>query len=146
MPTSVTISGALEAGIAVEGIPVDRVDFSIAPLGRVGIVTTGGEPLVGSATINSNGTLGGLVRFQIPGIGIAGVQSSPLMSGFIVPVRSENGIDTGVAFMNPSEEEVDLELSLLDSSGDPTGVDQSMISVPPRRHLARFITELFEGV
>ena len=146
MPTPVSISGALETGIAGQGIPVDRVDFSIAPLGRVSIVTNGGEPLVGSAIINSNGTLGGLVRFQIPGIGIAGVQSSSLMSGFIVPVRSENGIDTGVAFMNPSEEEVDLELSLLDSIGDPTGGDDSMVSVPPRGHLAKFITELFEGV
>ena len=146
MPTPVSISGALETGIAGEGIPVDRVDFSIAPLGRVSIVTHGGEPLVGSAIINSNGTLGGLVRFQIPGIGIAGVQSSPLMGGFIVPVRSENGIDTGVAFMNPSEEEVDLELSLLDSFGEPTGAEESMVAVPPRGHLAKFITELFEGV
>ena len=146
MPTPVSISGALETSIAGEGIPVDRVDFSIAPLGRVSIVTNGEEPLVGSAIVNSNGILGGLVRFEIPGIGIAGVQSSPLMGGFIVPVRSENGIDTGVAFMNPSEEEVDLELSLLDSFGDPMGGDESMVSVPPRGHLAKFITELFEGV
>ena len=124
MPTPVSISGALQTSIAGEGIPVDRVDFSIAPLGRVSIVTTGEEPLVGSAIVNSNGILGGLVRFEIPGIGIAGVQSSPLMGGFIVPVRSENGIDTGVAFMNPSEEEVDLELSLLDSFGDPMGGDE----------------------
>ena len=134
MPTPVSITGALETSIAGEGIPVDRVDFSIAPLGRVSIVTTGEEPLVGSAIVNSNGILGGLVRFEIPGIGIAGVQSSPLMGGFIVPVRSENGIDTGVAFMNPSEEEVDLELSLLDSFGDPMGGDESMVSVPPRGH------------
>ncbi len=146
MPTPVSISGALETGIAGEGIPVDRVDFSIAPLGRVSIVTTGGEPLVGSAIINSNETLGGLVRFQIPGIGIAGVQSSPLMAGFIVPVRSENGIDTGVALMNPSEEEVDLELSLLDSFGDPMGGDESLVSLPPRGHLARFVTQFFESV
>ena len=146
MPTPVSISGALETGFAGEGIPVDRVDFSIAPLGRVSIVTNGGEPLVGSAIINSNGTLSGLVRFEIPGIGIAGVQSSPLMGGFVVPVRSENGIDTGVAFMNPSEEEVNLELSLLDSFGEPTGAEGSMVSVPPRGHLARFITDLFEGV
>ena len=146
MPTPVSISGALETGIAGEGIPVDRVDFSIAPLGRVSIVTTGGEPLVGSAIINSNGILGGLVRFEIPGIGIAGVQSSPLMGGFLVPVRNQNGIDTGVALMNPSEQEVDIEFSLLDSFGDPIEAAENIVSLPPRGHLARFFTELFEGV
>ena len=145
MPTSVAISGALETGIAGDGIPVDRVDFSIAPLGRVSILTTGEESLVGSAIINSNGILGGLVRFEIPGIGIAGVPSSPLMGGFIVPVRSENGIDTGVAVMNPSEEEVDIEFSLLDSFGDSIEGAESMVSLPPKGHLARFFTELFEG-
>ena len=146
MPTPVSISGALETSIAGEGIPVDRVDFSIAPLGRVSIVTTGEEPLVGSAIINSNGILGGLVRFEIPGIGIAGVQSSPLMGGFLVPVRNENDIDTGVALMNPSEEEVDIELSLLDSFGDSIEGAESMVSLPPKGHLALFFTELFEDV
>ncbi len=146
MPTPVSISGALETSIAGEGIPVDRVDFSIAPLGRVSIVTTGEEPLVGSAIINSNDILGGLVRFEIPGIGIAGVQSSPLMGGFLVPVRNENGIDTGVALMNPSEGEVDIELSLLDSFGDSIEGAESMVSLPPKGHLARFFTELFESV
>ena len=146
MPTAVSISGALEPGLAGDGIPVDRVDFSIAPLGRVSIVTTGEEPLVGSAIINSNGVLGGLVRFEIPGIGIAGVQSSPLMGGFLVPVRSEKGIVTGIAFMNPSEEEVDIEVHLLDSFGDPIEGAESMVSLPPKGHLARFFSELFEGV
>ncbi len=146
MPTAVTVTGALEVGLAGDGVPVDRVDFSIAPLGRVSILTSGEEPQVGSAIINSNSVLGGLVRFEIPGIGIAGVQSSPLMSGFLVPVRSNNGIDTGVAFMNPSEEEVDVEVHLLDSFGDSIEGAENLVSLPRRGHLARFVSELFEGV
>ena len=56
-----------------------------------------GDVVVGSAVVTPDSTLGGVVRFELPGIGIAGVGASPSLSRFIVPVRRESGgINTGI--------------------------------------------------
>jgi hypothetical protein len=89
--------------------------------------------------------LGGGIRFQIPGIGIAGVGASQPMSSFITPVRRQRGgINTGVAIQNAESQTVTLELTLRNSQGEevPGGV-ATIEDFPGMGHLAQYIHELF---
>jgi hypothetical protein len=126
--SSITVSGTvdffddnglpLEVGIVGPGMTT-TVDFSIYPLGAVTISTDGfGEVTVGSAVVSSLGTLGGVVRFDISGIGIAGVAASQPLSRFITPVRRElGGINTGIAIHNAEARAVTLDITLRDMQG-----------------------------
>ena len=52
------------------------------PLGELTISTRGqGELVSGSVKVVSDGPLGGLVRYGVPNIGVAGVGASPNPSG-----------------------------------------------------------------
>lgn len=106
-PSGSTITGTLElyndsgqnlitpfVGIG----PQNRIAFTIPGYGVVTLKTTGEGTLVsGFARVTSNGSLGGVIRFMIPGIGIAGVPDSQVVSSGITPVRRAGGINTGLA-------------------------------------------------
>ena len=99
---------AAESVVDVLGDLVVREDGALSvqtemdPLGELTISTHGQEELVsGSVKVLSGGPIGGLVRFGLPGIGVAGVGASPPLSDAIFPVRrQEGGITTGVAIHN----------------------------------------------
>ena len=140
-------SGApLEVGMATGGDPVSSVNFSVEPLGAVTISTDGeGDLLVGSAQVNGDGDLGGVIRFNFPGVGSAGFGSSEALTGFISPVqRQAGGLSTGLALHNPGQDAVTLHLTLRDESGVPvTGGTETIEDFPSLGHLAKFIEELF---
>ena len=122
------------------------VDFSIPPLGAITISTDGqGDLVVGSAVVTSDRDVGGVTRFSIPGIAIAGVGSSEPLQGFITPVRRESsGINTGVAIHNTGNDPVSVTLTLRDQQGQVVpGGTANIDSLPANGHLARFINELF---
>ena len=55
----------------------------------------------GSVKVLSDGPIGGMLRFEHPDLGVAGVGASPPVSDALFPVRrQEGGINTGVAFHN----------------------------------------------
>ena len=55
----------------------------------------------GSVKVVSDGPIGGVLRFGLPGIGVAGVGASPPVRDALFPVRrQEGGITTGVALHN----------------------------------------------
>ena len=85
------------------------------PLGELTIATHGqGELVSGSVTVVSNAPLGGMLRFDLPGIGEAVVEASPPVSDTIFPVRRrEGGITTGVAVHNLEEEAMEVSCELL---------------------------------
>ncbi|MEE2840002.1 MAG: choice-of-anchor V domain-containing protein, partial [Acidobacteriota bacterium] len=123
------------------------VDFSVPPLGTVTISTDGqGTLAVGSAVVNSESTLGGVIRFNISGVGIAGVGAGVPLSGFITPVRRiAGGINTGIAIYNTEEDAVTLELTLRDAEGTPvTDGTTTIVDFPAGGHLAQFIGGLGE--
>lgn len=134
----------LEAGI-IGGTTQSAVDFSILqPFGSVTISTdgTGEELKTGSAIVTSDGPLGGVIRFAIPGIGIAGVNSSPPLTEAVVPVRrQEGGINTGIALQNLSGINSILIGCSLFSNGIELG--STTIELGPKGQTARFINELF---
>ena len=94
----VDITGDLE--IAEDGALTVRTEME--PLGVLTISTHGrGEPVSGSARVVSEGPIGGMLRFDHPDFGVAGVGASPPLSDALFPVRrQEGGITTGVALHN----------------------------------------------
>ena len=94
----VDITGDLE--ISEDGALTVRTEME--PLGVLTISTHGrGERVTGSARVVSEGPIGGMLRFEHPDFGVAGVGASPPLSDALFPVRrQEGGITTGVALHN----------------------------------------------
>lgn len=167
-PTTKTVTGAVSfgddngsaisldsGGVTAQSVPPGEtvlfqlgsaVKFSIPPLGVVTLSTSGqGDVKVGSAAVLSDEHIGGVIRFTIPNVGIAGVGESPPLKGFIIPVRRTAGdINTGIAIRNISNKAVNIELSL--RSGDREVASTRLDNFPAHGHLARFINELFRAV
>ena len=78
------------------------VQTEMEPLGVLTISTHGrGELVTGSVKVVSEGPIGGMLRFDHPALGVAGVGTSPPLSDALFPVRrQEGGITTGVALHN----------------------------------------------
>ena len=72
------------------------------PLGVLTISTHGrGELVTGSVRVVSDGPIGGLLRFDLPGVGAGVVGASPPLGDAIFPVRrQEGGINTWAAIHN----------------------------------------------
>jgi hypothetical protein len=129
---------------------VSEVEFSIPPLGSVTLTTDGlgDELLLGSARVVSNVPVGGIIRFEIPGIGIAGFGSAPPMTEAITPVRRNAGINTAVAIRNNSfEGPIAVNLELRGEDGQLLGPDAvAQREIPAEGRIAEFIDELFPDV
>ena len=98
-PASVVdVTGDLE--VAEDGALT--VQTEMEPLGVLTISTHGRGPLVsGSVRVVSEGPIDGMLRFEHPALGVAGVGASPPVSDALFPVRrQEGGITTGVALHN----------------------------------------------
>ena len=97
------------------------------PLGVLTISTHGQGALVsGSVRVISDGPIGGMLRFDLPGIGEAVVGASPPVSDTIFPVRrQEGGITTGVAVHNLEEEPMEVVCELMQE-----GVLRDAVSLP----------------
>ena len=78
------------------------IQTEMEPLGVLTISTHGRGALVsGSVRVVSDGPIGGMLRFEHPALGVAGVGASPPVSDALFPVRrQEGGITTGVALHN----------------------------------------------
>ena len=140
----VDVTGDLE--VADDGALTVRTEME--PLEVLTISTHGRGALVsGSVRVVSEGPIGGMVRFDHPGIGVAGVGASTPVSDAIFPVRrQEGGITTGVALHNleSSPELVRCELMregvLLETASiplDPNGQTSWFIDAhfPRDRHV-----------
>ena len=150
--------GFASAGDGIVPLAIaSSVNFSIPPLGALTIATDGqGEVKAGAAVVTSDNPLGGVIRFSIPGIGIAGVGASQPLSEFIIPVRRKaGGINTGVAIYNTESTPVQIALKLHETLGQitPAGLEAlqdgepiattSIEDFPAGGHVAKFINELF---
>ena len=78
------------------------IQTEMEPLGQLTITTHGrGDLVSGSVRVVSDGPIGGMLRFDHPDLGVAGVGASPPVSDALFPVRrQEGGITTGVALHN----------------------------------------------
>ena len=123
----VDITGDLE--VTEDGALTVRT--AMAPLGALTISTHGqGDLVSGSVRVVSEGPIGGLLRFDHPALGVAGVGASPPVNDAIFPVRrQEGGMTTGFALHNlePGPGLVRCELMregrLLDAVSVPLGTN-----------------------
>ena len=85
------------------------------PLGELTIATHGqGDLVSGSVKVVSYAPIGGMLRFDLPGIGEAVVGASPPVSDALFAVRrQEGGITTGVAIHNLGAEAVEVSCLLM---------------------------------
>ena len=78
------------------------VRTAMARLGELTISSHGrGEVVTGSVRVVANGPIGGVLRFDIPGVGVAGVGASQATADALFPARrKQGGIRTAAAIRN----------------------------------------------
>ena len=138
--TVVDITGDLE--VAEDGGLTGLTEME--PLGELTISTHGrGDLGTGSIMVMAAGPIGGVLRFDIPDIGVAGVGDSRQVRDAIFPVRRQaGGINTGVAIRNQGEATLLVRCHLMQAGAV---LDEEIISLPPRGQIAQFIDETFPG-
>ena len=121
------------------------IDFTIPPLGSLRVATNGaGTVQAGSAQVVSNPPLGGAVRFEIAGVGVAGVGKASPLRAAMVPVQRGGGVNTGIAVQNTNQAiEALVELTLRDIDGEVVAGGVQTLTLPPNGREAIFIDELF---
>jgi hypothetical protein len=139
----VTVTGDATAGTFQE--TSSDLDVDVAPLGSVKITTDGiGDIVTGSVTVTFDMPLGGVIRFDLGSFGVAGVNQSTLVRGFITPVRNTS-VNTGVAIYNPEDRLIGLTMRLRNLKGEEIQGGLTSLALDPGGHLAQFITELFRN-
>ena len=147
----------IEAGATIgvkgdDGEPLSNVDLNGAVLLRgevdvtipscgMRILRSDGEgPLqAGSATVTSDKQLSGVVVFN-SGIGAAGVGASPALPAFVAPMLKNAEINTGIAFQNPGNDPVLVNLELRDSDGELLATGSIILA--GMGHRALFVDEI----
>ncbi|HSR50205.1 MAG TPA: immunoglobulin-like domain-containing protein [Acidobacteriota bacterium] len=120
------------------------VYFSIAPLGDFALEGPQAAQLrSGSATVQSDGRLAGIVRFTIEGLGTAVVPGSQPMSEALASVRRQAGSNTGAAVRNTEDHPITLSLTLRDPLGQPLEGGFTTLSLPAQGRSALLLDELF---
>ena len=117
---------------------------AMEPLGELTISTHGqGELVSGSVQAVTGGPIGGLLRFDLPGIGVAGVGASQPVRDALFPVRRrEGGINTGVAIHNLEEEAIVVSCRLM---SEGTVLETAEIPLAANGQTSWFIDAAFPG-
>ena len=123
----VDLTGDLE----ITGDDALTVRTEMEPIGELTISTHGrGEVVSGSVKVVSEGPIGGVLRFDLPSIGVAGVGASQPVRDAIFPARrQEGGISTAAGIHNPGRRSDGCELPVDERGrrarrgGDPSGAN-----------------------
>ena len=119
-----------------------RVRTSIEPLGERTISTHPRRVMVsGSVRVESEGPFGGVLRYDNPDLGVAGVGASPRVRDAIFPARNQaGGIRTAIAIRSRGDEWMRVRCQLLQAG---TVLEETKISLTRDGQAARFLDELF---
>ena len=99
----------------------------------------------GSAQVTvDEGVVGGVLRFTLPGAGIAGVGSSEPVTGFIIPVRRDEaaGLNTGISISSTGMA-LTSSLTLRDLNGNAVVGGMANLDLAANGHKADFLDVLF---
>ena len=115
---------------------------ALARLGELTISTHGrGDVVTGSVRVVANGPIGGVLRFDIPGVGVAGVGASQPTTDALFPARRQPaGIRTAAAIRNLASQRATVRCRLM-SGGEP--LEEVDIRLNAHGQQARFIEEVF---
>ena len=118
------------------------VRTEMEPLGELTISTHGqGVVVSGSVQVVSDGPIGGVLRFDLPGIGVAGVGASQPVRDALFPARRQaGGIATAAAIHNPGEEAMGVRCRLMKAG---VVLEEMEISLAAYGQEAQFIEEMF---
>ena len=118
------------------------VRTEIEPLGELTISTHGrGVVVTGSVTVDANGPIGGVLRFDLPRIGVAGVGASQPVQDAIFPARRQaGGISTAAAIHNSGEEAMVVNCRLMKAG---SVLEEVEIPLAANGQEAKFIEEMF---
>ena len=137
-PASVVdLTGDLE----ITGDGALSIQTEMEPLGELTISTHGrGELMGGSVKVVSEGPIGGVLRYALPGIGVIGVGASQPVRDALFPVRQEGGLDTAVAIRNLTESDLVVTCRLMK---DGAVLEETQIPLAANGQEARYIEEMF---
>ena len=118
------------------------VRTEMEPLGELTISTHGqGELVSGSVKVLSDGPLGGLVRYGVPEIGVAGVGASPPVRDALFPARRQaGGIRTAAALHNLGAEAMGVSCRLM---SEGVALEEVEIPLEANGQTSWFIEEAF---
>ena len=119
------------------------VRTEMAVLSELTISTHGrGELMTGSVRVVSDGPIGGVLRFDVPSVGVAGIGACPPVTAAMFPARrQENGINTGAAVRNLESEAMTLTCALMQNG---RMLAETEIDLKAGGQVSRFIDELFK--
>ena len=137
-PASVVdLTGDLE----ITGDGALSIQTEMEPLGERTISTHGrGELMGGSVKVVSEGPIGGVLRFDLPGIGVAGVGAGQPVRDALFPVRQEGGLDTAAAIRNLSESDLVVTCRLMKEGAV---LEETEIPLAANGQESRYIGEMF---
>ena len=119
------------------------VRTAMEPLGELTISTHGrGEVMSGSVKAVSNGPMGGVLRFDLPDIGVAGVGASLPLADVLFPVRRAGGISTAAAIRNLEAETMEVTCRLIEAGAV---LEEVAIHLEANGQEAQYIEEMFTG-
>ena len=117
------------------------VQAAMEPLGELTITTHGRGGLVsGSVKVVAAGTVGGVLRFNLPGIGIAGVGASHPVTDALFPVRREGELSTAAAIRNLGEKAMVVACRLMQEGAV---LEEAEITLEANGQEALYIEEMF---
>ena len=96
----------------------------------------------GSVKVVSEGPIGGVLRYALPGIGVTGVGASPPVRDALFPVRQEGGLATAAAIRNLTGSDLVVTCRLMK---DGAVLEETQIPLVANGQEARYIEELFPG-
>ena len=137
-PASVVdLTGDLE----ITGDGALSIQTEMEPLGELTISTHGRGVLVsGSVKVVSEGPIGRVLRYALPGIGVTGVGASPPVKDALFPVRQEGGLATAAAIRNLTGSDLVVTCRLMK---DGAVLEETQIPLAANGQEARYIEEMF---
>ena len=117
------------------------IQTKMEPLGELTISTHGQGFLVdGSVRVMANGPIGGVLRFNLPGIGVAGVGASLPLTDALFPVRREGNLSSAAAIRNLRESELVVTCRLMQEG---MVLEEVEIPLMANGQEAQYIEEMF---
>ncbi len=134
-----------------DGTPLDSSvflpagnSFTLQPLGSATLSTNGaGNLFTGSATVTSDTAISAVIRFDITGVGVAGVEASQVLTSAIAPVRRTGTLSSGVAFRNTGTSTIQVTLELKNENDDVVSGGTSTRTLAGNAKIAQFLEDLF---
>ncbi|HSR50267.1 MAG TPA: sialidase family protein [Acidobacteriota bacterium] len=136
--------------LEIEGVAGSEFDVELSAFGAVERSSSGDALAVGYACLESSAPLQATATFQLfdlegAALAEAGVESSfgQHLSVASVSRSDSTGLETGIALANPTDQPLEVAIALV-QDGETTHF--TLIQLPARGHLARFLSQLFPAL